>query len=77
MTARDEKWESAFKHLCGLSKSTRTIRFLDEGERAKRLDLALATRCVEEANDLLSQVEAKLATARALDYHAHRADPEG
>ena len=77
MTARDEKWESAFNHLHGLSKLTRTIKFLEnEGERAKRMDLDLATRCVEDVNDLLVQVEVKLATARALDYHAHRA-PRG
>ena len=37
MTARDEKWESAFNHLHGLSKLTRTIKFLEnEGERASR-----------------------------------------
>ena len=35
MTARDEKWESAFNHLHGLSKLTRTIKFLEnEGESA-------------------------------------------
>ena len=83
MTARDEKWELTFKHLHDLRKSTKTMRFATardlfktEGKRAQFVDMDLAAECVGLVDELLSRVEAQLATARALDYHAHRADLE-
>ena len=87
MTAQDEKWESVFEHLYALRKSTQTMNFaaelklieegflhegFDEGKRAKCVDLALGAKCVDQVVDLLSRLEEQLATARALDYQAHK-----
>ena len=91
MTPRDEKWESVFKHLYALRKSTRTMGFAaeldriqegfphegyDERKRAKCVDMALGAKCVDQVVELLSRLEDQLVTARALDYYAHRAEPE-